>query len=192
MFVGHVVILVYIVKDAIVSLVQLFYMEIIILLTAIIQGFAISLGVGASTLAIVNFFVAIADGKIDDTERKMMGIVYVVLRVAMSFILLTTLFLVGVAFAEQTLGSYQLVQLIVVAVLFINAILMTKHLMPSTFGPALQAGSWYTLSVVTTLATLGIGGYSLAIFGLAYVTWLVLAVAIVNGVMAILRAKRKG
>lgn len=162
-------------------------MEIIILLVAILQGFAISLGVGSSTLAIVNFFVAIADGKIDDIERKMMGVVYVVLRVAMVLILLSTLFLAGISYVDGGITLSQGVQLIIVAVLFINATLMTKHIMPSTFGPALQAGSWYTLSVVTTMTALGIASYTYLIFVLAYITWLVLAVAIVNGVMAWLR-----
>lgn len=166
-------------------------MEIIILLVAIIQGFAISLGVGSSTLAIVNFFVAIADGKIDDTERKMMGVVYVVLRVAMVLILLTTLFLAGIAYSTDGVPMSQLAQLTIVAVLFLNAILMTKRIMPSTFGPSLQAGSWYALSVVSTLAALSITGYSFVEFTLAYISWLVLATAIVNGVMAILRSYRQ-
>lgn len=161
---------------------------------SILQVFAISLGVGSSTLAIVNFFVAIADGKIDDTERKMMGIVYVVLRVAMVAILVTTFTLVGRDYLADstTLGVTSLAQLTILLVLFCNALLMTAHIMPSTFGPSLQAGSWYTLGTLTALGTIDINSFSYTHFLLAYGTWLVLAVAIVNGIMAYLRAQRHG
>jgi hypothetical protein len=157
----------------------------------IIQAFAISLGVGSSTLAIVNFFVAIADGKIDDTERKMMGVVYVVLRVAMVLILLTTLALLGLgllAHEAPVLANYAL--LTIVAVLYLNAILMTKHIMPSTFGPSIQAGSWYALAALMSILAQGYEVTSYPLFLLMYASWLVLATGIVNGVMAYLRAKR--
>lgn len=165
-------------------------MEPLLLVTAVIQSFAISLGVGSSTLAIVNFFVAIADGKIDDTERRMMGVVYIVLRIAMVMILVTTSIVAAVAFATDTVGLTTWIQLLVVGVLFLNAILMTLHIMPSTFGPSIQAGSWYTLGTVTALASVGAVQFSFVTFLMAYVTWLVLATGIVNGVMAWLRAQR--
>jgi multisubunit Na+/H+ antiporter MnhG subunit len=83
-------------------------------------------------------------------------------------------------------------QLIALGVLFLNAILMTLHKMPSTFGPAIQAGNWYTLGFLTSLKALGVVDFSMSQFFLAYVTWLVLAVAIVNGAMALMKAKRHG
>lgn len=168
---------------------------IIFTLVAILQVFAISLGVGSSTLAIVNFFVAIADGKIDDTERKMMGVVYIVLRVAMVAILVTTLTLIGrdyLTHGWSTLTSISYAEMTILLVLFTNAILMTKHIMPSTFGPSLQAGSWYTLGTLAGLQTVGLVNFSYTHFIFAYVTWLVLAVSIVNGIMAYLRAHRHG
>lgn len=166
-------------------------METIILLLTVLQSFAISLGVGSSTLAIVNFFVAISDGKIDDTERKMMGIVYIVLRIAMVLILLTTLALAISAYMSAGIAPETVMQLIIVGILFLNAILMTARLMPSTFGPALQAGSWYTLGTISALASVNAVAFSLLIFLLAYATWLVLAIAIVNGIMAWLRHKNQ-
>lgn len=165
-------------------------MELLLLFTAVAQSFAISLGVGSSTLAIVNFFVAIADGKIDDTERKMMGVVYVVLRVAMVIILATTAIVAGTAYLTDSVSLVTWIQLLVVGVLFLNAVLMTVHVMPSTFGPAIQAGSWYTLGTVTALATVGALGFSFTTFVVSYITWLVLATGIVNGIMAWLRAER--
>lgn len=170
-------------------------MTIFLTLMAIIQSFAISLGVGSSTLAIASFFMAISDGKIDDTERRMMGIVYIVLRIAMVLILVTTLILLSYKYAMVGLGgmsAYHFGQLLAIIVLFVNAMLMTAHLIPSNFGPAIQAGNWYTLGTLSALLPLGITGFTFTQFLLAYATWLVLAVAIVNGIMAILRGKRHG
>lgn len=169
------------------------YMTIVITLLSILQAFSVSLGVGSSTLAIINFFVAIADGKIDETERRMMGVVYVVLRVAMVAILLTSLALVAIQLLTNPLSELTTVTygvLIVLAVLFANAVLMTLHLMPSTFGPSIQAGSWYTLGTLMALQSLQITDFSLVVLSFAYLTWLVLATAIVNGIMAWLKAQK--
>ncbi len=68
---------------------------------------------------------------------------------------------------------------------------MTLRLMPSTFGPALQAGSWYTLGTLAALVPLGLTTFTLTEFFLGYITWLILAIAIVNGVMAILKHKKQ-
>lgn len=169
-------------------------MSFIITLVAIIQSFSISLGVGSSTLAILNFFGAIADGTIDPTERRMMGIVYIVLRVAMVLILVSTLFLLVVEQIGNDAGelsAFAFGQITALSVLFINAVLMTLHWMPSTFGPSIQAGSWYTLGTLSALLPLGLTNFSYVEFLLGYLAWIVLAVAIVNGVMAMMKAKNE-
>jgi hypothetical protein len=168
-------------------------MTIFITLVAILQSFSISLGVGSSTLAIINFFVAIADGTIDDTERKMIGIVYKVLRVAMAIIFVTSIILL--AFSTSSTGlsgmsGFGWGQIITLVVLYTNALLMTHHLMPSTFGPAIQAGSWYTLGALSALQLLGMVGFSLTSFLMSYIAWIILAIGIVNGIMAIIQSKR--
>jgi len=162
-------------------------------LIAILQSFSISLGVGGSTLAIVSFFVAIADGGISPDERRMMGVVYIVLRVAMVLILLTTATLLIRQYGIGGLGSmstFHFGQALTIIVLFANAVLMTKHIIPSNFGPAIQAGNWYTLGTLSALLPLGIIGFTLTQFALAYVAWLILAISIVNAVMALQMAKR--
>jgi len=168
-------------------------MEILYIALSILQSIAISLGVGSSTLAIVNFFVAIDDGKIDETERKMMGITYVLLRVSMVLIALTTLALLVIATSSTVnpyLTVYSIAQLLLIGMLFFNALLMTKRIMPSTFGPAIQAGSWYTLGILSALVPLGLTDFSLLQFGLVYVAVLLLGISLVNGIMAYLKAKR--
>jgi hypothetical protein len=164
-----------------------------ITLVAILQSFAISMGVGSSTLAILNFFGAIADGKIEDTERRMMGIVYVVLRIAMVAILLTTMMLLSYQYGSvglQNMNAFSFGQLTALLVLFVNAMLMTAHMMPSTFGPAIQAGSWYTLGTLSALFSVGLTNFTYVQFALGYITWIVLTISVVNGVMAIMKTKR--
>jgi hypothetical protein len=90
----------------------------------------------------------------------------------------------------NALGNFSIAQLITLGVLYTNATLMTWRIMPSTFGPALQAGSWYTLGTLSTLQILGATSFTLVTFALGYVTWLILSIGIVNGIMAILKAKK--
>jgi hypothetical protein len=63
--------------------------------------------------------------------------------------------------------------------------------MPSTFGPSLQAGSWYTLGTLMALLSVGATDFTFTQFLLGYITWLVLTVAIVNGIMAILKHQKE-
>ena len=167
-------------------------MELIMLLVAIIFSFATSLGVGSSTLAITNFFVAIADGGINADERKMMGVVYVMLRIAMVTLFFTLALLT--AYNTYHLGAVALTPLVfaqwtILAVLYLNAVLMTLRIMPSTFGPALQAGSWYTLGTLAALLPLGMTNFTFGQFVLGYIVMLTLATGLVNGTMAILKSR---
>ncbi len=147
---------------------------------------------GASTLAIINFFVAIADGTIDPQERKLMGVVYIVLRVAMVLILITTLALALIHitltdlpyFTPFTLSIWTLI-----VVLYANAVLMTKHIMPSKVGPALQAATWYTLGIVLSLVSIGLFAFTYTTFLLGYAIAIIIAIAIVNSVMVLLKKK---
>lgn len=169
-------------------------MTIFFTFVVLLQSLAISLGVGSSTLAVTNFFVAIADGTIDETERKMMGVVYVVLRVAMILILMTTLCLVFNEYRSiglANLSAFSFGQLLTLLVLYVNALLMTAHLMPTTFGPALQAGSWYTLGTLMGLRSLDLVNFTFTQFFLGYLTSLIFMVGLINGIMAILKSKPK-
>jgi hypothetical protein len=168
-------------------------MEIIIILLTILFNIALSLGVGSSTLAITNFFVAIADGNINADERRMMGVVYIVLRVAMVLILITALLLVSFNVHQDGLISYSpsvIATWILLFVLYLNAILMTLRLMPSAFGPSIQAGTWYTFGIITTLSTLGII-FSVTQFVIVYLSFVLFATVLVNGIMMYLEYLHK-
>ena len=155
---------------------------------AILQSLAVSLGVGTSTVAIVNFFLAIDDGKIDSTERRMMRAVYILLRIAMVVILLATGALTAIQYHNYGAAyfiPFVISLWIVIGVLYLNAILMTMKVMPSTIGPALQAASWYSLGLLLTFLSLGLYNYPLKTFTIAYIVIIVFTVGVVNVIMMI-------
>ena len=124
-------------------------LETITSIALILNASAISLGVGSSTLAITSFLVALNDKKIDASERRMLGVIYILLRIAMIMILLTTLFIVWqrpTLFGNQTPFLFTLI-----VVLYINAFCMTKHWISMKIGPALQAATWYTLGFIVSI-----------------------------------------
>lgn len=161
-------------------------MEIAYIAVAILQSIAVSLGVGSSTIAILQFFSAIADGNIDETERRMMGVVYLTLRVAMGLILVSSLAQGAIIYQYVGMGYFNPFTIglwSIILVLFVNATLMTMRLMPSKFGPGIQAGSWYSLGILFAIVPLGLTAFTLLQFVLCYVGLVILTVAIVNGVM---------
>ena len=168
-------------------------MELLIIIVTILQSIGISLGVGASTLAITNFFVAIADGQISPDERKMMGIVYVILRIAMGVILTTTFILLLVHMMKDSgsyLTTFKAAQWTLIGMLFLNALLMTKHLISSMFGQSVQAGTWYTLGILAALFSLNLVNFSYWQFLLGYVAVVALAIVVVNLTMKQLLPKK--
>ena len=128
-------------------------------LMVIFYNMAISLGVGASSIVIASFIVALWDKNINDDERSLLGVIYVTLRIAMLTILVSVGYLTLV-YPDFSSILPQLWSLI--AVLYVNAILMTLHWIPSKLGPPLQAATWYTLGTLVAVD----------LFSLYEVTWL--------------------
>jgi hypothetical protein len=181
-----------VVVDLVIDLLSLEYMEFLISALFIIQSMGISLGTGSSTLAILNFFHAISDGTISDTERDFMGITYIVLRVAMGIILVSTLLLCFYGFGtigESWFTGERAAQAVLIGVLFLNAFLMTMRIMPSTFGPAIQASSWYSLGFILAFTKIGYE-VNFLIFLFAYATTIFFAISLINAIMAYLKEKR--
>ncbi len=169
-------------------------MDALIIFLTVLQGTAISLGMGGSTFAILNFFAAIADGVISEEERNLMGIVYTVLRIVMVVILITAAALAidGYLTSEKAYFTpYILAIWTLIIVLYSNAFLMTKRIMPSTIGPALQASTWYTLGIFGAFYSLRLTDFTYMQFILSYFAFIIFAVALVNGVMAYLKEQRK-
>lgn len=167
-------------------------MDLIFVLLSILQSIAIALGVGSSTLAITNFFVAIADGEIDKTERKMMGVVYIILRVSMGLILVTTALIATILYSELGIDYFTPFAIglwVLITVLFVNAFLMTKHMMSSSTGPSLQAASWYTMGILMALFAQRLHEFTLMQFIFGYAAMIVFVTILVNTIIMLLKQK---
>lgn len=155
----------------------------------LVHSSAIGLGVGASTLAITGFVTALGnDGKIDVSERRMMGVIYLSLRIAMALILMASLILYWID--PLFFGWFSMPMWILIGVLYGNAFLMTKHWISSKVGPAIQAGTWYTLGFLITIFVFDLAQLSFNDFLVFYAVDLVGAILIVNGCLVYLKNKR--
>jgi hypothetical protein len=164
-------------------------MELSYIIFEILLNIGVSIGMGTSTLAILNFFHAINDGVISETERNFMGITYTVLRVAMGIILsmLIALSIVGYnLYGLDYFTHYVVAQVFLTFILFLNSALMTLRIMPSTFGPGIQASTWYTLGFVTTVSQY-VPNLNSFVFILGYLTVVIFATSLVNAVMAYIK-----
>jgi hypothetical protein len=113
----------------------------------------IGLAAGASTFALTFYFMGIKDEVIDASERRFMGAVYFVLRVAIVVIVVTELFYILYwGFDAFTLVKTMEVlwfRWMLLGIIVANALLMHFHKMPMWLGPALAGGSWYALFFAT-------------------------------------------
>lgn len=154
----------------------------------LVHSSAIALGVGASTIAIAGFLTAIGDGKFDKSERRIMGVVYLSLRIAMVLIVLCTIAIM--VLMHDFFGEFTMPLWILTVVLYVNAFLMTKHWISSKLGPAIQAGTWYTLGFLITAYVFDLFLLTPMISTYFYGATLVLAIVIVNACIKYLAWKR--
>lgn len=155
------------------------------LILTILQSISISLGVGVSTVTLISFLYAIKDGVIDHKERSLLGLMYTVLRVAMVLILITVIALLYLESKDTSsvgLNPATVMQIILVIALFVNAVLMTVRIMPSQIGPAIQAGTWYTLGFMSALLSVGLVPETVGGALLGYFMTVTAIIIMVNGV----------
>lgn len=123
-------------------------MEFLQIITPIIFTIGHTLGVGASTFALLFYIMATQDGVIDSSEKRFMRAVYVVLRIGMVVIAIA---LVLKFFLGTAITPVYLMQVTLLGIITLNTLLMTKRLISMRFGPVLAGGSWYSLFLVSTL-----------------------------------------
>ncbi len=119
-----------------------------------INTLGMTLGVGSSTYAITFFHQSIADGVIDDTEKRFLHTVYFLLRAGMIL-----LFLSYAAQGYQITQGFHIpvdtdtlaVQATFLAIIFANAVLMERRLIAMWLGPAIAGASWYSIFFASVL-----------------------------------------
>ncbi len=115
-------------------------------LVDVIFNIGLTFGVGSSTFALIFYIIALEDAVIDASEQRFMHAVYVMLRVGMALLFVALLLN---AFIHPSILPTPLVLLVLLGIITINAVLMTRRIMPMWFGPVLAGGSWYSLFLVS-------------------------------------------
>lgn len=158
-------------------------METFFIIIEVLKAISISLGVGSSTLAIALYLGSLSnDGKIDKSEKRMLGVVYTVLRLSMVLIFITHLItnipLYMVGGAEYLVSPLNFIQWLILLILYVNALLMTAHIMPDTYGPGIQVATWFSLGVITVLGDLVV--IDISIFIMSYIVFTILAIWLIG------------
>ncbi len=122
----------------------------------IIFTVGLTMGVGSSTFALIFYIRALEDGVIDTSEKRFMQAVYAVLRISM---ILLGASLLGELFTKTDVIPQSEVLALLLGIITVNAILMTKRMMPMRFGPVLAGGSWYSILLVSEITALTSYGY---------------------------------
>ncbi|MCW9054723.1 MAG: hypothetical protein OQJ98_01960 [Candidatus Pacebacteria bacterium] len=136
------------------------------------------LGVGGATLAEVFYLMALKDGDVDASERRMMHANYRTLRVGLVLIIFSGIamvwWLVSVEGHTWPLHSAKLwAKEVMTAVIIINAVLISKRWVPMWLGASLSFTSWWAATLLGTWRDLSYSfgevmiGYGIAVFVVA-------------------------
>lgn len=110
------------------------------------------LGLGGAIVAEVQITQALKDGTIEDDERALLHADYFLIRVGMALIIVSGLALVWWYLAQGStwvLTSEKLwVKDIMMVVIIVNAVLLSKHVMPLSLGRSLSIVSWVGATVL--------------------------------------------
>ena len=160
------------------------FLGIALLIATVAKQLGLSLTVASSTYALIFYFQSLRDGTVDDTEKRFLHTVFFVLRLgwalfaAGEIILLAFIFSLGTPLSAVSDTIWM--TWLIFGVLLLNAYLMTKHIMPMRFGPALAGGSWYSIFFLNVLP---FGNFHWSFLILGYVIFL----AVFFGILEIIR-----
>lgn len=146
-----------------------------------IYQFGVSLGVGASTVAITLWLIAQSAGPMNADKGMMLKGIYKILRVGM--IAIGVGLILSLLFHTVVRDLQYAMQWAFFGVLCMNAILMTYHKIPMSFAPALQAATWYALFLITVIPVALLPAVVVACIYVAwvFVVYLVIRSAIEHG-----------
>ncbi|MEX0918318.1 MAG: hypothetical protein WDZ93_04145 [Candidatus Paceibacterota bacterium] len=154
--------------------------------TIIVAGHVIGtiLGTGGATIAEFQITRALADKKVSPDERALMHVNYRMIRVGMAILLLSVIGMFWYHLREGNmwiLTSEKLwIKDVMFAIIFINAVLLTKRWIPFWLGASISFTSWWG---ATLLGLAGRLPYSFETYLIGYI----IAIFIVAGMSHLLR-----
>jgi hypothetical protein len=144
------------------------------------------LGTGGATVAEVQINLALKDRSVSPDERALMHGNYFLIRVGMVLILLSVLGMVWYQLGqgnEWILTSAKLhAKYLMFAVIVVNAVLLSRRMMPLWLGASISLTSWWG---ATVLGLMGKLPYTLPVYLGVYMA----AVVIVAGVLHLVRTR---
>src|SRR3989344_3490003 len=162
-------------------------METIGLILFLFQQLGMTLGVGASTFALILHVISDRDGKIEPAERSSLHADATVLRTGLFFIIVSGLLITA---AHVLAGEGRIVlepsfigKWLLVGIVLMNGLLMSLKLMPLSVGAPLAGGSWYALFLLHNLAP----DIDLLLLGILYLVWLALFIPLFQGIKYLVR-----
>ena len=141
------------------------------------------LGTGGATIAEVQINIALKDKQVDQSERALMHANYWVIRVGMGIILLSV---IGMFWYHLSAGNLWIltseklwIKDVMFIAIFVNAILLTKRLVPLWLGASISFTSWWGATLLGLAKGLSLSfetyliGYTAAIFIVAGILHLI-------------------
>lgn len=132
------------------------------LYTLLIIGHIIGtiLGVGAATFIEVHLNMALADGKMEPTEKAVMGKDFLISRIGLGLCFITGLGFVWLYASHNQLHRLQdgvfIAKMAIIVILVLNAYLLHKHKMGLYWGSAFSFISWWAAMLLGTFSSNGI------------------------------------
>ncbi len=114
----------------------------------LIRFFSVGLCLGTSTVVMTLYFYLVAKGKTEPSEKKIMHVLYTILRVGMGLAVITEItgFIYNYHvdnFIYWIDNPELLMRFTIFSVILADALAMQNHRISMWFGPALAGGSWY-------------------------------------------------
>lgn len=156
------------------------------MLVAGVYQFGVSLGVGASTVAITLWLIAQSAGPMNSDKGMMLKGIYKILRVGM--VAIGAGLVLSLLFHTVARDLQYAMQWAFFGVLCMNAILMTYHKIPMSFAPALQAATWYALFLITVLPIALLPEIVVAVI---YIAWVFVVYLVIRAILMHINERTK-
>ncbi len=118
------------------------------------------LGVGGATMIEIHLNMALRDGKMDEKDREFLGIDFLITRIGMAIAFLTGFGFIWIYYSTNQLFRLESGvfwgKMAIIAIIIVNAYLLSKHKVSLYWGSAFSFVSWWTAMILGTFLTNGV------------------------------------
>ncbi len=163
-------------------------------LAQLFRTYTVGLCLGVSTIVLTFYFVFVAKGQAVPAEKRMMHIVFTVLRIGMILVVLSELTSLLYNYHVQNVTYWTenpefFMRLTVFAVIVANALAMEFRKISMWLGPVFAGGSWYAYFFFSVWIETG-SNYSTLLLG--YLAWLIVFGVVLTALRLVLTRRQTG